>query len=798
MTSRSPRPLSVRLPWRGLVALVALGLPALGLLLAQTVPTDIEQPGTQPLEVPSLEPPTKCDNCHGGYDAAVEPTFNWQGGMMAQASRDPIFWATVAVAEQDFDGSGDLCLRCHIYDGWVGGRSEPTDGSAMLQQDAGGVSCDLCHALTNPDGSELTGVQLPPYLAHDEGQPAVGYYGSGMGVLSVNNAKIGPYADPASPHGFQQSAFHRSEDFCGTCHDVSNPAVGDLAHNHGAMTPLSPGSFSGVPGAPVDGKAAFNNFPYQYGIVERTYSEHKASLAPQTLVSDYLNLPTELQAGAFEDAYLAATAASPDGNYLDGTPRTFTCQSCHMPPKEGKGCNKNNAPVRADLPLHDQTGGNYWMGDVLQYMDAQGELVLGGGLSSGEIAALDAGKARAEHNLTRSASLSVQGDELKVVNLTGHKLISGYPEGRRMWLNVKWRDAGGALLREDGAYGPLSVTLGGAPAQVETLLDLHDPHARVYEAHYGMTSEWAQQLLTLGYPSDLALSYDRVSEAVVRTLGELAAQPPGTSFETFRFVLNNTVVKDNRIPPYGLDHDQAVARNVLPVPADQYGNPGAGGAYEHYDEVELDPPIGAATAEIALLYQSTSWEYVQFLYLANDGTSAFLGQTGDDLLDAWLNTEMASPRVMATALWSAAGCPSPEIYCTAKVSSQGCTPAIGHAGEPSLTAPGPFDVTADQVLNNKNGILFYGLSGRYALPFQGGILCVKPPTRRTGVQSSGGNPPPADCSGTFAFDFNAWMQGGQDPNLILGVQVNGQYWYRDPQSPSTTGLTDGIEFSVCP
>ena len=141
---------------------------------------------------------------------------------------------------------------------------------------------------------------------------------------------------------------------------------------------------------------------------------------------------------------------------------------------------------------------------------------------------------------------------------------------------------------------------------------------------------------------------------------------------------------------------------------------------------------------------------------------------------------------------------STTTYCTAKVNSKGCTPAIGWTGTPSMSSPGTFDVTATNVMNNKNGILFYGISGRFNLPFQGGVLCVKPPTRRTPVQTSGGNPPPNDCSGSYSFDFNAWAQGGSDPNLAVGVQVNGQYWSRDPQSPSTTGLTDGIEFVLCP
>ena len=98
---------------------------------APVVPTDIQQPGTQPGEAGTLESPDKCDNCHGNYNRAVEPAFNWRGSMMANAGRDPIFWATLAVAEQDFDGSGDLCIRCHSTAGWQAGRSTPTDGSGL-------------------------------------------------------------------------------------------------------------------------------------------------------------------------------------------------------------------------------------------------------------------------------------------------------------------------------------------------------------------------------------------------------------------------------------------------------------------------------------------------------------------------------------------------------------------------------------------------------------------------------------------------------------------------------------------
>ena len=140
----------------------------------------------------------------------------------------------------------------------------------------------------------------------------------------------------------------------------------------------------------------------------------------------------------------------------------------------------------------------------------------------------------------------------------------------------------------------------------------------------------------------------------------------------------------------------------------------------------------------------------------------------------------------------------PSSYCTAKVNSQGCTPAIGFTGCPSATDPNPFDVTAVQVVNNKSGTFFYGLNGPKSTPFQGGTMCVQGPRRRTPLQSSGGNPPPNDCSGVFSYDFNARIQSGADPNLVPGARVNAQYWYRDSGSSFDIGLSDAIEFDILP
>ncbi|MHC4945876.1 MAG: hypothetical protein ACYTG7_22920, partial [Planctomycetota bacterium] len=611
------------------------------------------QPGTQHDDGLSLIEPDKCDNCHGGYDQAVEPAFTWRGSMMANAGRDPLFWATVAIAEQDFDGSGDLCIRCHSTTGWIEDRSTPTDGSSLKASDSDGVDCAFCHRMCNPDDSEYLGVMVPPFIANNGANPAVGYYGSGMTSIWHSNARHGPYDNVDSQHMSFQSEFNRDVNFCGTCHDVSNPAVGDLAHNNGALDSADPVVASGELGSPVEEKAAFNNFPYQYGIVERTSSEFISGILSKTLVSDFDQLPADLQAGAIEAAYENSIAAGTGGNYEDDTERYFSCQTCHLAPVTGKGATKSTAPVRKDLPVHDMTGGNYWTPDAIQYLDGQGKLRLGGGLTTLQENALEAGKVRAKNNLLNAASLEVDGDALKVINLTGHKLISGFPEGRRMWLNIQWYDSLGSLIREDGAYGSMTVTLDGNPLQVDTILDLYDPNTKIYEAQPGMTEEWAEQLMALGYPASLPLSFDRVTGKIDYTLGDLAMEPSGTARKTFHFVLNNTVVMDNRIPPYGMAYEEARKRNALPVPADQYGDPGSTGAYDYWDVFELNPPAGAKTAQIRLLYQPTSWEYIQFLYLANDKSIAFLAEQGDYILEAWLNTGMAEPFEMASTQWQA-------------------------------------------------------------------------------------------------------------------------------------------------
>jgi hypothetical protein len=145
----------------------------------------------------------------------------------------------------------------------------------------------------------------------------------------------------------------------------------------------------------------------------------------------------------------------------------------------------------------------------------------------------------------------------------------------------------------------------------------------------------------------------------------------------------------------------------------------------------------------------------------------------------------------------------PVTYCTAKLNSLGCTPSIGFSGVASASSGSGFSVSCTNVINNKSGLLFYGSTGQAATPFQGGTLCVKTPIKRTPAQSSGGNPPPNDCSGNYSIDMNTFAVGGPPaaPFLtVAGTVVDCQWWGRDPgfAAPNNTMLSNGAEYVIGP
>ncbi|MDZ4805755.1 MAG: hypothetical protein SGI90_12925 [Candidatus Eisenbacteria bacterium] len=519
---------------------------------------DFRMPGTQPFGLIGFTRSSNCQTCHGGYDTAAEPAHAWKGSMMAQAGRDPLFYACLAIANQDAPSSGDMCIRCHSPFGWVEGRSQPTDGSSLIAADRDGVSCDHCHRMVDP--VYQPGVSPPEDLAVLSALPPADLptgYSNGQYVIDTNNRKRGPYTDATtSPHPRLAAAFTRSSALCGTCHDVSNPVYERVADDD-----YAPGPFDDEPGS-VQSSV--------HQPIERTYSEWTASSFP---------------AGVYAPEFAGAL---PSGI-------VSTCQDCHMADVVGKGCNNVNAPTRNDLGFHDFTGGNAWMPGVIA------------GLYPGEVdaVALAAAATRARAMLAKAAvldiELSVVGGGLTatvtVTNRTGHKLPTGYPEGRRMWIHLVAYNGVGAIIYESGAYNAATGVL------------THDPAARIYEIELGLTSP----------------------------IAALAGLLPGPSFH---FVLNDTIYKDNRIPPAGFTNAAFLAFGARPVesghPMPRYPDG------QNWDSGVYALPLATRKVVATLRYQSTSKEYVEFLRDENSTNNA--GQT---LYDSWVASGRAAPVNMA-------------------------------------------------------------------------------------------------------------------------------------------------------
>ncbi|RPI87054.1 MAG: hypothetical protein EHM41_06320 [Chloroflexi bacterium] len=643
----------------------------------------VRMPGSQPGQGIDLADAQSCARCHADYNPSVEPGFNWEGSMMAQAGRDFLFWACMAVSAQDSiwvtggnPNAVDLCERCHFPGGWLSGRSDPVNVSAMRAEDYDGVTCDLCHRMYDPffeatysgerDGNDwlgywdetnssttpsntaaatthLTDAGLlgnitffngSPFFGIDNEPAAQGYTenASGQFFVSADEQKRASFADASNNHSILYSRYHKSKYFCGSCHDVSNPALANLNSDPTDPLPSESSSASG------------------YFHVERTFSEFM------------------LSAYALEGGSAGKGAFAPD--VFDTSlqdDKIGRCQDCHMRDLSGQAANKISSVDRPDesiehpksgLPFHDLTGGNAWVTYVLAsaipgspvFNQTNHDLLYGNTLTLTleltqgfplDAVALLAGVDRAKQQLESAADIqnlsydpSTGALSFRVHNNTGHKLISGFPEGRRMFVNIK-AFAGNDLIYEVNPYDTTAGTLKGIRLDVPL----------------GANEVYNGRIVYESQPS----SEDITEEG-----------------KTFHFVLATGRYKDNRIPPKGFDINTAPARLVQPVWEGQNA-PDYFTAAEYaggFDHVSINIPVGAERVEVKLYYQTTSREYIEFLRDEINGTpekqtldsSAYIIQTdpflagfrgwGDTIWSLWENNKEvpgASPFLMAEA-----------------------------------------------------------------------------------------------------------------------------------------------------
>lgn len=299
-----------------------------------------------------------------------------------------------------------------------------------------------------------------------------------------------------------------------------------------------------------------NQAPHEYLPIERTYSEW--------LMSEYATMGD-----------------------------SGTCQSCHMKASPGYASVYFRPGPRPAVHKHDLTGGNTFVPDILPDF-----------WSGLDTAALAQGKLRAVATLQSAASMSVVayplGDSViarvTVTNLTGHKLPTGYPDGRRMWISLVGRDAGGSVVFQSGFYDPDSAILE------------RDAQLKIYEAKRGLT------------------------EARAASYG----LPPG---ESFHFVLNDTFMFDNRIPPKGFTNAGFAQRLASPIgvfyPDSQY-----------WDVTRYVLPATVKEVTATLYYQTISREYIEFLRDENSGNLEDWNQWGDKLFAAWQGRGKSVPVTM--------------------------------------------------------------------------------------------------------------------------------------------------------
>lgn len=518
--------------------------------------------GTQPNSLTSpIITHSSCINCHNNADGLI--TKHWQGSVMAHAGRDPLFYACLDIANAVAPESGDLCIRCHMPKAWLEGRSTPSDASATVANDRDSINCNFCHRLVNPAGGAGEPAGDAAILAALIDGPPISP-GNGSHVVDPTDLRRGPFSDAqcSNFHPFAVSPFFKTSAVCGTCHDVSNPAFTKQPDGTYVLGPLGTRH-------PTGDKLDMRP-------VERTYSEWTQSA--------YAIVPGVDAGGRF---------GGPGQTYVS------TCQDCHMPDTTGHGCNYPSAPLRPDLPRHYLNGAANWVLDaILTKYGPTGN----NELSSAQVTAISEAKVRNADMLTRAATLTTSFADpasirVRVTNETGHKLPSGYPEGRRVWLNIQFRNCLGDLVGEYGAYD-------SANAQLTTA------NTKVYSIESG------------------------VDNAVAGATG----LPVGHSFF---FVLNNVTLKDNRIPPRGFTNAAFDLIQALPV-AYTY----ADGQY--WDDTDFAVPAFATTADVRLYYQTSSKDYIEFLRDHNPSTQP--ANRGTELYDLWVASGKGAPMLMASNL----------------------------------------------------------------------------------------------------------------------------------------------------
>jgi hypothetical protein len=164
---------------------LALAAPALG----QGVPV---QPGSASAK--GFLPAAAC-TCHGTLST------QWSESMHERALYDPVFQSKVADAERLAGPElAAACLRCHSP---IGNILRDPKGAKYLEA-AEGVTCMFCHQVVGNTGT----------------------HGNTSQLIVADLTRRAQHENPDAPHAAASSAYYKTSEFCGDCHDVRHPGNG--------------------------------------------------------------------------------------------------------------------------------------------------------------------------------------------------------------------------------------------------------------------------------------------------------------------------------------------------------------------------------------------------------------------------------------------------------------------------------------------------------------------------------------------------------------------------------------------
>jgi hypothetical protein len=479
-------------------------------------------------------------------DPGINHYRNWVGSMMGNTGRDPAFFAALNIANQDvIDYVKSLSPTDR--EAFLAANKLPSDATDDLLP----VVADLCLRCHFPVGW-LEGHSEPqtPAFPFLDGQ----FWGAAFREHSVSNPVDLLAESEAEMDGVQ----------CAFCHRVTGQQTRQSLFDGSTMSAGNGGFFVDLDAGTEITTTQFTTSPQLCGTChDVTNPLLKTNTTVNGAVPDMLH--------PIERTYTEW--------YWSGYRETRGCSDCHAP-MEFKG---------AQTWLLSPSLYTLW-GDVDQQWRDRGYRV-----PRHRAAALRDGRDRNRaFMLNEAATVDILGApatvnagdsvnfEVRVTNLTGHKLPTGFAEGRQMWIRVEVRDEDGNRIWQDGRLKPDGSLLRTA-------------QTKVYE----------QQILAVGYPFIDAQAVDSNGSGKIEKKELEKAQH-------FHFALMNTVVKDNRIPPLGYKKAAYQADGAFIIPEDTYAD-GQNWDITPYTFTVPAGIQGDIQVTASLYYQTFNKEYAEFL-----------------------------------------------------------------------------------------------------------------------------------------------------------------------------------------